>query len=135
MIEQTSMTDKILSNLDRSPFRFHATGSRFIGGFHVGSDYDYFVENSNNVIPHLRGLGFTDYWGPFGYNDSDCVAVLAQGIVHVQVVRDVQGRLFVRNILRDLHQKGILRMDTFNKMKKTELWDILLDYYRRLPIA
>jgi hypothetical protein len=76
-------TMKMFESLDASPFAFYLTGSRFFGGTHSNSDYDFFAEDSLELREILRGLGF--YQEDSSYKDDQ----LIETVYRLMPVRNV----------------------------------------------
>ena len=54
----------VLERMGDSPFHFYLTGSRFFGTADERSDWDYFVDDSDEVRDFLQNLGFYDISNP-----------------------------------------------------------------------
>lgn len=70
----SSVFPSIVETLTEAPFNFYLTGSRTMGGVNKDSDWDFFVENSKEVIEFLNSIGF-EKDNDSGYIDPTMVAV------------------------------------------------------------
>lgn len=75
-------------SLERGPFIFYLTGSRYFGDFNHASDYDYLAVHSQEVRSYLTQQGFELLDSPsYGIeNDITVIAVYRRGNVDVQIL-------------------------------------------------
>jgi len=90
MIVNVRHDSSIIGKLEKSEFSFYLTGSRFFGGYHSKSDWDYFVSDNARVRDFLYSLGFYESEGEalLRYDDSTIVTVLVYNDIHIQLVKD-----------------------------------------------
>lgn len=112
---------------------FYLTGSRYFSPESVDSDstdWDFFCEDSTSNRRILDSLGFretTDLHRKI-YRDIDLrglyemeVEEVARVNIDVQIVENIQGRLLIRKILKELN----LPWKSFDKEKVSQLWDTM----------
>ena len=94
-------TQAVLEDLQGTPekcLEFHLSGSRFFGTSHEGSDWDFFTADSMEVRRYLKNSGFVTCENE-SYQDPLCCAVFKKGLVHVQIVSDLEAKLRIQNLL------------------------------------
>ena len=71
--------DPLLARLDDSPFVFYLTGSRFFTPKETNdlTDFDFFVEDSEEVRSFLIKKGFFCQYGAHNYQDDWCIDVFS----------------------------------------------------------
>jgi len=97
--------DVVTSVLERSDFDFYLTGSRFFKTETPISDYDYFVQDSDEVRKFLHGSSFRvvnafDCDEFPEYYDNQTVVVFEKDGVHIQLVRNVDTKNDAQELLR-----------------------------------
>ena len=108
----------IVETLHDSSFNFHLTGSRFFGGVNAESDWDLFVEVSEEVIQFLISIGFENDFG-LSYDDPSIIAVYYGYCVHhgrlvkvdVQLVGNAELKLEVQRVLQQCWPCGMSHFD------------------------
>ncbi len=122
-------TDIMLAKMESSPFHFHLTGSRYFGGATSMSDWDVFVEDSDDVKSWLDSQGFIKE-GRSEYADSCLVCryiyVPKPGpVIDVQVVNRLKVKLSAQLILKEMGslQALIGKSPIEAKAEKTRIWD------------
>jgi len=106
----------IILELEKAPFDFHLTGSRFFGGALPNSDWDFFAENNDSIIVFLRELGFKVLTE--GYKDDPQVAVVyrhndgidVQLTDHIVLKKDAQKYIYQSGVLRRRVSKHAARL-------------------------
>lgn len=98
----------VVNRLNGSCYEFHLTGSRFFGQVEKHSDWDFFVEHSDDVIIFLTELGFSANIMTTAYlGDPEVVEVMSvkdfhQGTctrIDIQLVKDVSLKLKAQDLL------------------------------------
>ena len=94
---------------------FHLTGSRYMGGWHDGSDWDFMTAHSHYIDVLLAGIGFTEskaftehqneYWDEESQSSdgfTDMVWELTEDDVkyQVQVVSNLPAKLYARDRIK-----------------------------------
>lgn len=137
-----STTGKILENIKNSPNQYYLTGSRFFGGSTDTSDWDFFVQESPEVLAELKKWGLLKLpknenvkyfdklmvclFGSFYHLPiSRQQEVMFEDVpekqmhhVHVQVVSDATMKLRVQNAL---HASGLIL--GLNKNERKKMWN------------
>ena len=121
----------IVETLNGSSFNFHLTGSRFFGGVKVESDWDFFVEESEEVIQFLNSIGFEKDFEA-SYDDPSVIAVYYGYCMHqdrsvkvdVQLVGNAELKLEVQRILQQCWPCG---MSHFDKQSVRAIWKAALE--------
>jgi hypothetical protein len=95
---------------------FHLTGSRYIGGWHDGSDWDFMTAHSHYIDTLLSAIGFKEskafkehqgeYWdesSPSSDGFTNMVWELIEDSVkyQVQVVSNLDAKLYARDRIKD----------------------------------
>lgn len=111
----------VLSKMEGSVHKFYLTGSRYFGNACATSDYDFFVERSNEVISFLEELGF---YSTTGY---ELTTYVFGGKIHVQIVDDAVKYRIVRSCLRD-HPR---LMETTKEVRSL-VWNAMSDLFGRM---
>ena len=145
-ISPRSKTEEIIEALRNSSNQYHLTGSRYFGGSTETSDWDFFVQSSDNVRDELDKLGFiviprpdkndddryyphsvTQVWSDdsIDYFDRNCVMVVGSNAapIHIQLVKDVQKKLKVQ---ANLMRSGALR-HIKTKGDRKRVWNMCFD--------
>lgn len=87
----------VLKKMDDSEFDFWGTGSRF-ASLRTSGDFDFFTEDSLDVIDFLIRLGF--YVNGEGYDDSLVNSVMEHSIgIHIQLTGDVELKKEARDFI------------------------------------
>lgn len=102
-------TEEIITKLrEYSKETFYLTGSQFYGKANDSSDWDYFVQDSDETRKFLFSLGFrvipksaTNMSKNYDYTDTDCLGVMRhkQAAIDVQFSANVKIRLVMRRIM------------------------------------
>lgn len=109
----------VLKEMDESPFDFWGTGSRFSSG-RTSGDFDFFTEDSANVVCFLKMLGF--HVSGEGYNDSLVNAVLKHPTgIHVQLTMDVELKKEARNFIAASNMEY-----SVPKEQRRALWNMVI---------
>jgi hypothetical protein len=91
----------VFSRLGELGDLFHLTGSRFFGYHQIGSDWDFFVQDDENILHRLRELGFYSESATI-YDDPLCVAILRHPDgIHIQVVSDSELKTAAQKIIKE----------------------------------
>jgi predicted nucleotidyltransferase len=101
MIVNQRHDTSIIGKLEKSEFSFYLTGSRFFGGYHPGSDWDYFVTDSLKVRGFLDSLGFSEDENLTlqQYDDSTIITVMSYNDIQIQLVKDANFKHEVQTLL------------------------------------
>ena len=90
----------IWDKMSKSGHVFHLTGSRYFGYYSELSDWDFFVEDHQNLHAELEDMGFKMM--PGGYDDPVTAEVWHHpDDIHVQVVTDIEVKKTAQQIIRD----------------------------------
>lgn len=107
---------------------FYMTGSRYFSNVHDESDYDYIVQDSEEVRQFLCSLGFLVQAKPH-YNDTNTVAVYSCQYgqrswekIDVQCCQDFDKKLKAQQILRGIFPKGIPKDKSLSK----GIWELVI---------
>lgn len=115
---------------DNKNFDFTLTGSRFFGPCREDSDWDYFVEDSPELIRFLYDNGFVKNYGqPSDYSSTDptLLAVWQKDDVDIQVVR--KGLLWKKRLAQkiikenNLLWRGCLKTNDLRKEDARIVWE------------
>lgn len=116
------------------PAKFYLTGSRYFGNHHEQSDYDYIVQDDEDVREFLRSQGFVIQALPH-YNDTNTVAVYSHQYgqkswekIDVQCCQNVQNKLKAQQVIRGTFPKGLPKDKSISK----GIWELairLIDSY------
>jgi hypothetical protein len=102
MIVNQRHVDSTIGKMEGSNFEFHLTGSRFFGGFKPSSDWDYFVQDSNEVRDFLVNIGFDMQEDPiFAYDDITIVSLFTKNDIHVQIVQNAKLKAEAQQLLSE----------------------------------
>ena len=126
---------KTLMNLYDSKFSFYLTGSHFFGNLTKYSDLDLITTYSIEVEKYLESLGFSENNYVQNYLDDMTVKVMSKYFpnddesyggcwkIDVQLVRDIENKLKVRNFLKE-------NFSSLPKDKKQTriLWNMVYSY-------
>jgi len=118
----------MLDELSDSTHQFHLTGSRFFETDQFDSDWDFFTQNSSEVMNFLEGLGFTRT--SIVYIDSNTTEVHSYEdeliAIHIQLEKNVDKKVVIQRVIRSSPtMKDILC--TLPKEDRHELWNL---FYR-----
>lgn len=122
------ITPVIVSELLKSSFDFYITGSRFWGNLNALSDWDFFVQESQEVTSYLMHMGFTT--DPHHqYDDPLTVEVMKRGLIHVQIVHDAALKHVIQQTLFKYFPEGMIPSYWADCPKKfaTIMWDLAFD--------
>lgn len=115
----------VVKTLEMSKFEFHLTGSRFWGNVTNSSDWDFFVQNSDEIHEWLHANGFERLAASSAYagdgmcdcvyvlgsetqcNDA-CIRYLPSNEVHVQVVKSAMLKNSIQTELFRLYPDGFV---------------------------
>lgn len=127
----SAVLPSIVETLNGSSFKFHLTGSRYFGGVKVESDWDLFIEESEEVIQFLSSIGFEMDFESF-YDDPSVIAVYYGYCIHhdrrvkvdVQLVSNAELKLEVQRVLQQCWPSG---MSHFDKLTSRAIWKVALE--------
>lgn len=115
----------VFLQMETSEFSFHLTGSRYFGGVHQDSDYDFMVEDSPEVQQFLRVLGFKKLEIDC-YDDAATSVVFnwSQGkqSVDVQCVKGLETKLRAQELLKRLYGCKL----PAEKSDRCKVWNLAL---------
>lgn len=110
------------------PKKFYVTGSRYFGGVTENSDYDFFVQDDEEIHEMLKGLGY-DVIQHHDYANDKSITYVYEKIsyyrnethkIQIQVVKDAELKYEVQKFLKRHFHGGLPGM----KMDRSALWDI-----------
>jgi len=117
----------ILNTLMESEIDFYATGSRFFGGYVSQSDFDFFTDVTQVTADFLHSIGFVrDYETNYNSVEVACVYSHEAANIHVQLVRDVEAKNIVQEILKE--EKAFLGI---TKIEQRKIWNLGFKFYYR----
>ena len=93
--------------LHESNYDFHITGSRFFGGIHDDSDWDFMCSSSTEVEEFLTRLGFENISAEEYNGDETIDKVFRFGTVDVQLIHNLERKLYVQGLLKQLYPAGL----------------------------
>lgn len=117
----------VLKSMEESQFEFFLTGSRYFGGIHEGSDYDFFVNENSGVEEWLLQHEFKLDLDSMYNGDPTFVKVyslnLNEGSIQVQLIKHDQfaKKQIVQRLLYNRYKGHGLPGD---KYSKRELWNL-----------
>ncbi|MCK5611070.1 hypothetical protein KAR91_54860 [Candidatus Pacearchaeota archaeon] len=113
-----------LFTLKESNFTFYLTGSRYFGGKHSDSDWDFFTEDSEEVRVFLGKLGF-ERLKSTKYADHGVTCVYRHlEKIDVQLVEDPGFRQSIQKVLKD--KKHFINR-AYSRGTRTHIWNIAYD--------
>ena len=126
MIVNQCIVNDVVNELAKSEFEFYLTGSRFFGHNRTDSDFDFFVEHSQEVVEFLHSLGFQKECS--AYNDCSAHSVYCNPVanVHVQVLKNKRAA-YIKEITQNLMKKhNILPIFVRNREDERIWWNQFL---------
>ena len=92
-----------LGRLERSPYIFHLTGSRYFGCERQDSDWDFLVVDQPELQEYLLARSFRNITD-VSYDDMSIIAVYEKDGVHIQVIDSllIKTKLAAQKLLREL---------------------------------
>ena len=129
---------QVLRSMEESEFEFFLTGSRFFGGAHQGSDYDFFVLLDTKVEHYLRLLDFMEDAMAQYEGDPSFVKVLTlmltDGVIQVQLIKQeafARKKLVQLLLQKRYGAKGL----PGDKAAKRELWHLAYHVLEDLGVS
>ena len=132
------MLYQVLKAMEDSQFEFFLTGSRYFGGYHEGSDYDFFVLESTGVEEWLRAKDFHLDMESQYENDPTFAKVFSLktdiGWIQVQLIKpeEFKRKQVVQRLLYNRYGKNGLPGD---KIAKCELWRLAYSIVETFGVA
>lgn len=121
-----NLTEEALMDIRESQFVFFLTGSRFFETAKADSDYDFFLQDSEDVRDWLDDHAFEEVSEEsLVYPDPLTGGVYKKGEVHVQLTIDAALKRRIQECLKEsglMHVPGIYR----NKLNAHALWQLLI---------
>lgn len=131
------MLYQVLKTMEDSQFEFFLTGSRYFGGYHDGSDYDFFVIESIGVEEWLRAKDFR-LDTEIQYEDDPTFAKvftlnLGDGSIQVQLIKpeEFKRKQIVQRLLHNRYGHHGLPGD---KNAQRELWHLAYSIVKTLEV-
>lgn len=99
----------LFDNLEKSSIDFYPCGSRYFGFHKKDSDYDFFASMTVGFV-QLEDLGFTlsertvEYGELDANTDSIWFKYLKDIKIHIMLVKDVNSRLYIQDLIRKSNQ-------------------------------
>jgi hypothetical protein len=117
-----------LEVLQNAKHKFTLTGSRYIGGHRPKSDWDFVAEDSRSVRAFLSKNGFEDLKDKAVTSDMDghTSTIYQSGRIQVQLSKNVEAKLFARNLIKQHFKKQHLAMP---QTARRVFWGKLCDSY------
>jgi len=116
MISNVRLLPVTVEMILRSPHEFHLTGSRFFGGVHEKSDWDFFACYSQALRTELLDYGFVLNSDETYSGDTEVVEVLSRNCVDpatmkpvkvdVQLLRSLDKKIAVQQALAKAFSSG-----------------------------
>lgn len=131
-----SEREKILQQLQSSPFQFHLTGSRFFGGYDALSDYDFFVMNEpGRLDPFLEQAGFFCSNNE-NYTDSSIEAIYKHPCeIDIQIIEPdfMMAKIFAQEEIKMWLCWPQVKeaWKTLSKEFKSRIWDRYIEIYQK----
>lgn len=132
------MLYQVLKAIEDSSFEFFLTGSRYFGGCHEGSDYDFFVMESTGVEEWLRAKDFRLDTESQYVDDPTFTKVLTlnleEGSIQVQLIKpeELNRKRTVQRLLFNRYKRNGLPGD---KDHKRELWHLAYSIVETLGVG
>jgi predicted nucleotidyltransferase len=125
----------VIHQMEYSGHVFYLTGSRAFGGARIDSDWDYFTENTDEVVSLLKQLNFVEISNMVEYHRDNQISrvfeLVTQDAKHIQVqlVRDV----IAKNEIQDTLLNGEMREVLLNtpKDQRSIIWNLAYDGYMK----
>ncbi len=119
-----------LQFLEACPYKFYLTGSRFFGTQRADSDYDFFVQQSGDVLAALEQNGFKLDNESYE-RDPIMTRVYKRENVHVQVVINAKMKLCVQHRMKSFIQYHLIKMGqcVLSKEETKALWTLCTRLY------
>lgn len=139
-IDKDKSIPEELQFLEETPdFLFTLTGSRSFtfGKIYKDSDWDFFIEESKELLIFLKQHGFVNQYDAY-QNDPLNVAVYRKDIpllgthVDIQVVNDIQAKVRMNSALKTHFPYGLPEFsnDVERKLFTKRLWRLMYQLYR-----
>lgn len=96
------------------------TGSRYFGNANDASDWDFFIEDTEEVKAVLTELGFKNKRKDSYSSDQFITSVMSMYNIDVQLVSDVEVKCKAQELLRDNRVLG------FDKTANTRMWNLAM---------
>lgn len=117
-----------ITALEISSLVFHLTGSRYIGGAHNHSDWDFVVQDADTVESFLLGAGFRPsprFNKNPGKNDGYTLEVYEYSWgpvrIQVQVTQHLNAKLYARDLIKN-HTQLFYDHYMSTTKERIELW-------------
>jgi hypothetical protein len=125
-------TQDVLYKMASSPYKFHLTGSRFMGQEKPNSDWDFITEFSPELMEFLETNGFYKM-GSSAYNESKYLHSIRQVRVdgtqiQIQITRLLPTRLFARDEITKMKHVHV----HMNTTERNVLWNLISEYHARI---
>lgn len=127
-IEYNKLPTMISVTMAASPdFTFYLTGSRFWGTAKDNSDWDLFVEDSDEIRNWLFQMGFCSHRNRYA-GDKECSGVLEYvssvgHVIQVQLVRNILKKRKAQFILRRMFPEGFFKSGaSFDEPTSARIW-------------
>lgn len=123
IISRTRALPPKLKYLTNSPYLFYLTGSRYWGTNDSYSDWDFFVQDSEEVKQYLQNCEF--YKIDHEYTDKNTIHVYGDDPtidncnINIQLVADAQVKNIAQKIIKALHPDNLTKDDRSRK----RIWD------------
>ena len=123
MIVNVRHEDSIVRKMEEFPGKFYLTGSRFFGGVHSKSDWDYFTNDTYKTRAFLQLLGFVEDQksAELQYDDFSLNTVFVLNDIHIQLVKDA----FVKNKAQTFLLENV-PMKSIPKASRKYVWNLAL---------
>jgi len=116
MISNVRLLPVTVEMILRSPHEFHLTGSRFFGGVHEKSDWDFFALYSQELRAQLLEFGFKKNNDETYSGDTEVFEVLSKNCidpatmspvkVDIQLLRSLDKKVAVQEALKKTFSSG-----------------------------
>ena len=130
---QKTALERALDKLSASKHSFYLTGSRFFGTSHSDSDWDFFCQNTQEIIEWLSANGYTALPLKTGvqkrglYADDNCALVYehVNFPIHIQLQTNVTKKIMAQNIIMGLFPwlKIGLKNEPEYATSRREIWN------------
>lgn len=140
MIQDNNKLPRELFTLNSSKFEFHLTGSRYFGTANEYSDWDFFVQDSEEVRQFLLNNGFQynekELKEP-AYSDENTARVFSNTLLNsqqidIQLQYDVERRVKAQLILEQLVNFKQFKYEIKNLLLTRVGWELAYKLVRSI---
>jgi len=127
----------VILDFMKSKHKYYLTGSRYFGGVHSESDWDFIVHANSDVMEELTSWGFLELSHP-EYSDPTVTKVMyihcdingKKTTIDVQLVKEINIKLFIQKFLKNHWTYHGMPCD---KSQRKQAWNLAYDMVRAMP--